>query len=71
MMRDCRQRKAPQIFAVHPGDKITQNISRDIRTEGDKVVDKIFAFGDGHGGVSIAQERSACPIEYNAAAAGR
>jgi hypothetical protein len=50
MLCDRREWESPEIFLVHPGDKITKNIGRDIRTKGSEVVKKVFAVGGGHGG---------------------
>jgi len=62
MLCDRRKWNPPKIFAVHPADKIAKNIRWNIRSERGERLEKLFLIGGSHRGVSIAQERSLCPI---------
>src|SRR6478735_5829301 len=63
MLCDRGERDPAEILPVHPGDKITKNIRRDVRREGSEGLKQLFTVRIGHWAASISHERSLCAIQ--------
>src|SRR6476619_1997308 len=63
MVCDRGERDPAEILPVHPGDKITKNIRRDVRREGSEGLKQLFTVRIGHWAASISHERSLCAIQ--------
>ena len=63
MLCDRGEGDAAEILSVHPSDKITENIRRDVRREGSEGLKQLFTVRIGHWGASISHERSLCAIQ--------